>query len=97
VSDEATRNAADSRTITLKPVAAAEVRERRWANALAGMGGYIFDIRLGGGPDTFTAWTVEREGLENVPFMQATGATGGEALHALLDKLDEYEIGVRDA
>jgi hypothetical protein len=62
-------------------------REREWGSALAAMGGYLFDIRVGGGPDTFTAWTVQREDIVDVPFVQATGDDPTTAIRALLDRL----------
>ena len=60
--------------------------EKRWAECLSAKGGYWFDIRLGGGPETFTAWAVERAGF--MPFAQATGGTPSEAITNLVERTD---------
>jgi hypothetical protein len=73
--------------ITLHRVDPKIVRERAWQLALQAMHGYLFDIRVGGGPDTFTAWTVVREDGVDVPFVQATGDDPTTAIRALLDRL----------
>ena len=47
--------------------------------------GYLFSVRVGGGPDIFTAWTTQDDGYE--PFTQATGDSPEEALRALARRL----------
>lgn len=43
--------------------------------------GYLFSVRVGGGPEVFTAWTTQGDGYE--PFTQASGDTPAAALEAL--------------
>lgn len=54
--------------------------------------GYLFSVRVGGGPDTFTAWTTQDDGYE--PFTQRTGASPAEALIALARWLRAVELAV---